>query len=848
VLKLLASTVRPLSIDEFQDAISVTPGDTNLSIGKTVHGIQAILASCGNLVLLDEEQSTLHYIHSSVKQYLFGRTENDHKRIASNSNSELPDRNYFQFDPRTANMELSEIIVTYLSFTGFESQVSTTVAPSLAADEAPAKILNSTLQQSKGIQKIAAELLRARAKGPNMDVGQVLAAHSEMFRSFTLRQYHFLRYAREYWLHHTRDMQRSKATIFDMFVSLVENRTLVENTVLWQETPMDGTKPASDNMIFGAYNYHVAFLTAKRRSGQIALPELKKSIDLGDCKFSTPLPVGTSPMDMFNFLTEDHMGLRQYSGSRNEKGSVVKLLQSIPAEQDEYNSILMEAKDDPCLLRDCIEFMGTTRPHQALDGHLGLELVKTIESVYGHKQAYKNMLSILLQMNWHPVSTYSSILETAKDNPWLRIDCIQSIGNLDTRPVVDGRLGMELAKNLAINPSRSETTLWTLMRMNWYPTLDYNAILASAQHDPLLLKDCIHSIRNLDARPVMDSHLSLDVFQNLASNPSTSTATVSNLLWMNWQPQAKDLDCNAMLWSALRAFSSLRNLVCRFFLMTPRPIILPKIYLKTFNMFTVYYSAEHRHSWRALLTLRPASITRRELVYAASKSQTLLHERIGLISDSETPFNNPLFHMDMFLHTFLCILNQTPGRFFRGNPSLSHMTLDSFFPTEQPDRLGFMNGFIAACFVDPNPGHTNSACEEFSDHTNAWRSVLAKMICEPMETDQDYKALLAKAQKVPIKLGRPKLVAFILFCARKHGNFSLSLGISSSGSDHTQAHCHHNCFGDDSNRHRIFPVGDVEYLCERFVPADYIQTLEPIARDHPAFQTAPGRVIECLDS
>lgn len=63
---------RPLTVDELREALSVLPVDRNCDPSRLLNHIMKVLACCGSLVCLDEEELTLRLVHHSVKQYLLG--------------------------------------------------------------------------------------------------------------------------------------------------------------------------------------------------------------------------------------------------------------------------------------------------------------------------------------------------------------------------------------------------------------------------------------------------------------------------------------------------------------------------------------------------------------------------------------------------------------------------------------------------------------------------------------------------------------------------------------------------------------------------------------------------------
>lgn len=59
ILKFVTSALRPLTVEEMREALSITPGDTNWTATKVVNGVYSILTTRGCVVYVDEEEFTI---------------------------------------------------------------------------------------------------------------------------------------------------------------------------------------------------------------------------------------------------------------------------------------------------------------------------------------------------------------------------------------------------------------------------------------------------------------------------------------------------------------------------------------------------------------------------------------------------------------------------------------------------------------------------------------------------------------------------------------------------------------------------------------------------------------------
>jgi len=186
VLKYVAAACRPLTTEELREALSVVQGNTIWNASRLINDIQATLACCGSLIIIDEEEFTVRFAHHSIKQFLIS-----HNR----------DFTKYQFTLHNANNEMGHVIVTYLNYGVFDTQVSRTVVPRIPAKEAPSQILNSVLGQSSGVKQLAMGLLRSR-KQRGYDIGKILADASNSHHE-SATDFHLLPYAKTYWYNHT---------------------------------------------------------------------------------------------------------------------------------------------------------------------------------------------------------------------------------------------------------------------------------------------------------------------------------------------------------------------------------------------------------------------------------------------------------------------------------------------------------------------------------------------------------------------------------------------------------------------------------------------------------------------
>ncbi|PQE30756.1 hypothetical protein CJF32_00005960 [Rutstroemia sp. NJR-2017a WRK4] len=210
ILKLVTIAQRPLTTEELREALSVNPGDTNWNPATLLNDLYSTLTCCGSLIIVDEEEMTVRLVHHSVKNFLLCSAEDS---------SGIP----FTID--CAHMEMVNVIITYLNYGIFDTQVSSLVVPQITAASAPSAIVKSILHPSSDVRSLALKFLKSR-KQPNFNVGQVLSEASEQFQPKSGNQFPFRNYAKSNWLRHMRWKSRSKPLKYNLLLRLFEKGVL----------------------------------------------------------------------------------------------------------------------------------------------------------------------------------------------------------------------------------------------------------------------------------------------------------------------------------------------------------------------------------------------------------------------------------------------------------------------------------------------------------------------------------------------------------------------------------------------------------------------------------------------
>jgi hypothetical protein len=197
ILRLMTAAKLPLSTDEMQDALSVTPGQTDWTNRATINDIYSTLKTCGCLVQVDEEENTVRFVHRSVKDFFL--------RPRLHLQVDVPfDHSGHDTGITTEHCHrtMAEIIVTYLSYGVFDRRISTARVPVIEAGGTPSMTVKAVTDGSKKVQSFALKLLAHRNR-LDFDLGKAVAENMAARNSRKVHEFPFLRYAQKWSVHHT---------------------------------------------------------------------------------------------------------------------------------------------------------------------------------------------------------------------------------------------------------------------------------------------------------------------------------------------------------------------------------------------------------------------------------------------------------------------------------------------------------------------------------------------------------------------------------------------------------------------------------------------------------------------
>ena len=198
-LQFCSVAKRPLTVMEYQEVLSLAPGQQTLDRGKMPNDITRVVGDCCGLTFIDEEDSTVHYIHHSVKQHL-----------SITNSPQLED-----FDLARIDQHLGFLCMTYLDFTHFKRQLAKTregshipihpiqlgTLPIRQSSRSARSIALKLLPHTRQLQHLKAQEIERKTQDVLGDL-ESSRLESEIQR----REFHFFNYAWNFWVDHTTDL------------------------------------------------------------------------------------------------------------------------------------------------------------------------------------------------------------------------------------------------------------------------------------------------------------------------------------------------------------------------------------------------------------------------------------------------------------------------------------------------------------------------------------------------------------------------------------------------------------------------------------------------------------------
>lgn len=105
-----AAARRPLKLLEMREAIAIHDGQRQLTENHLVRNVETMIPGCGGLLVLDEDEQVVRFVHHTIRDYLFSVPAD-------------PKLACFHLDVDRIDWDAGKACCTYLSLDHFTPQV-----------------------------------------------------------------------------------------------------------------------------------------------------------------------------------------------------------------------------------------------------------------------------------------------------------------------------------------------------------------------------------------------------------------------------------------------------------------------------------------------------------------------------------------------------------------------------------------------------------------------------------------------------------------------------------------------------------------------------------------------------
>ena len=237
---------RPLTIGELEDAISVSPNQKSWRPPSVLNRTR-LARLCGNLINYDETSGTLSLAHRTVGAFLLEGT----------CAREIPQ---LSIEEATAQEYLSDICLTYLSFTDFHKAISrTSDTTNLTAISQPVRLIGSMAPSSIRPWALSAANSRRARKTPKQPFDLVNALRTELSSHQAKpinSRFPLLEYCKIFWVEHSHYIDLHDDNRITTLKKTISGTLLPNGWVPWAST--DDELPALGMLFWVVGHVHRA--------------------------------------------------------------------------------------------------------------------------------------------------------------------------------------------------------------------------------------------------------------------------------------------------------------------------------------------------------------------------------------------------------------------------------------------------------------------------------------------------------------------------------------------------------------------------------------------------------------
>ncbi|KAH0551624.1 hypothetical protein GP486_007157, partial [Trichoglossum hirsutum] len=238
IFKWVVCAKRPLLITELGEAVAFGPTDRWWNPEK-IPDASRLIQACRSLVVFDDDK-TVRLAHHTVQQFLLEPPTED----------SIPE---FHFQFSQASIEAGETCIAYLSFSDFETQITTPTPNNTVSSgdmPIPAAIIDS-MSTPLGLTHIISGAFKfgqymrtgsTRRQLPTFDLTKFAKLKKHPPPKLQ-EKYHFLNYAVENWISHASNFSEDSTTMWKAFKYLAMEKPMAFDIRTWSDSRVSTDLP-----------------------------------------------------------------------------------------------------------------------------------------------------------------------------------------------------------------------------------------------------------------------------------------------------------------------------------------------------------------------------------------------------------------------------------------------------------------------------------------------------------------------------------------------------------------------------------------------------------------------------
>ena len=216
VLQLCAVLRRPLTDLEICELLSLRTSQTSRDNSRFVHGMSMVVANSGGLLHMNEEENTIHYVHASVQNHLFGAVKYRSR-----------------FSAAELDLDLGLLILIYLNFNNFKHGLVKATAKTNARFDPVQLATTPIFGHASTASRVAQRLLSKytafnQTQHSERTIREALGKETEV-------GYPFLHYASAFWIDHLESISSdSNPRLWGLFNKIMSDDDVIAE-MPWNE-------------------------------------------------------------------------------------------------------------------------------------------------------------------------------------------------------------------------------------------------------------------------------------------------------------------------------------------------------------------------------------------------------------------------------------------------------------------------------------------------------------------------------------------------------------------------------------------------------------------------------------